>query len=128
MQFDANSPIWLQVMNSIASDIVTGKRAPGEKLPGGRNLALLYSINPNTVARVYREMEDAAMVVTKRGMGTFVTEDKARIEALRRQLAESAVREFINKMRELGVSPEEAAQLLEREANHAGKQSSDQGI
>ena len=57
MQYDANSPIWLQVMNLIRMDIVTGKRAPGEKLPGGRDLAVQFSINPNTAARVYRELE-----------------------------------------------------------------------
>ena len=115
MQYDANTPIWLQVRNSIATDIVTGRRAPGEKLPGGRDLALQFSINPNTVARVYDELEKEALVQMRRGMGTFVTEDRARIKALRSQMAEKAVREFLGKMRELGVSREEAAQMLGRE-------------
>ena len=74
MQYDANSPIWLQVMNLIRMDIVTGKRAPGEKLPGGRDLAVQFSINPNTAAR-----------------------------------------EFINRMKGLGISKEETVRLLETE-------------
>ena len=52
MQYDPNSPIWLQVMTAIKTDIVTGRRPPGEKLPGGRELAVQYTINPNTAARV----------------------------------------------------------------------------
>ena len=115
MQYDANSPIWLQVMNRIKTDIVTGRRAPGGKLPGGRDLALEFSINPNTAARVYRELESEALVETRRGMGTFVTGDSQRIEALRARIAEEAVREFIQKMRQLGVSPEEAVRLIGQE-------------
>ena len=119
MLYDANSPIWLQVMNLIKTDIVTGRRAPGDKLPGGRDIALQYSINPNTAARVYKELENEQLVETRRGMGTFVTEDAQRIEQLHMQMAEKAVHEFINKMRELGISGEEATRMLGQEANNA---------
>ena len=115
MQYDANTPIWLQVMDRIMTDIVTGALAPGEKLPGGRDMAVKFSINPNTAARVYRELESEKLAETRRGMGTFVTEDEQRIEALRSQMAEMAVCEFIQKMRQLGVSPEEAARLIGQE-------------
>ena len=57
MQFDPNSPIWLQVMTAIKTDIAAGRIKPGDKLPGGRELAVTYSINPNTAARVYQELE-----------------------------------------------------------------------
>ena len=66
MQYDPNRPIWLQVMNRIKTDIVTGRRAPGEKLPGGRDMAVEFSINPNTAARVYKERESEALVETLR--------------------------------------------------------------
>ena len=115
MQYDANSPIWLQVMNLIRMDIVTGKRAPGEKLPGGRDLAVQFSINPNTAARVYRELEDARLVETRRGMGTFVTQDTARLQALRLEMAEKAAREFTDRMTQLGFSKQETVRLLETE-------------
>ena len=115
MQYDANSPIWLQVMNLIRMDIVTGKRAPGEKLPGGRDLAVQFSINPNTAARVYRELEDARLVETRRGMGTFVTQDTARLQALRLEMAEKAAREFTDRMKQLGFSKQDTVRLLETE-------------
>ena len=55
MQYDANTPIWLQVMDRIMTDIVTGALAPGEKLPGGRDMAVKFSINPNTAAREFTD-------------------------------------------------------------------------
>ena len=51
MQFDPMRPIWLQVMGEIETGIVTGAHPPGAKLPGGRELAVQYGINPNTAAR-----------------------------------------------------------------------------
>ena len=110
MQFDSTRPIWLQVMGDIESSIVTGVRVPGEKLPGGRELAVIYGINPNTAARVYQELEKSGLCETRRGMGTFVTEDAECIAALRAELARQAVREFINKAGSLGLSKEEADQ------------------
>lgn len=115
MQFDPLHPIWLQVMGEIQTAIVTGNRQPGEKLPGGRELAVYYGINPNTAARVYQELEKAGLCETKRGMGTYVTEDRSRIDALRRELARQAVEQFLKKMNTLGISRREAVQIIEEE-------------
>ncbi len=115
MFYQPNSPIWLQVMTLIKTDIVIGRRPPGSKLPGGRDLALQYSINPNTAARVYRELEDEGLCETRRGMGTYVTQDAARVQALSSEMAESAVREFLTKMKELGISRKEIFRMLDKE-------------
>ncbi len=112
MDFEPNRPIWLQVMNALETDIVTGRRPPGDKLPGGRELALHYSINPNTAARVYQELEKAGLCETRRGLGTYVTEDQTRIRALRMELAQNAARDFLNRMETLGLSPAEISALL----------------
>ena len=121
MKFDPNRPIWLQVMAEIRNEIVTGDKPPGSKLPGGRDLALIYGINPNTAARVYQELEKEGLCETRRGLGTFVTEDAARIAALRSEMAREAVREFLGRMSRLGIAPEEVARMMrnEEENNHA---------
>ena len=98
MQFNPSAPIWMQVLEALEIDIVTGKRQPGEKLPGGRDLALQFSINPNTAARVYQELEKKGLCSTRRGMGTYVTEDTARIFALREEIAGQAVCQFLDTM------------------------------
>ncbi len=117
MQYDPNSPIWLQVMTAIKTDIAAGRIRPGEKLPGGRELAISYSINPNTAARVYQELEKEGLCGTKRGMGTFVTEDAQRIAQVRTEIVREAADRFLQKMKTLGVSPEEAADLIRKEVN-----------
>ncbi|MBQ8159177.1 MAG: GntR family transcriptional regulator [Clostridia bacterium] len=112
MQYDANAPIWLQVMSSLELDMVTGKRPPGEKLPGGRDLAVQYGINPNTASRVYQELERKGLCETRRGLGTFVTTDGARLEGLRREMAQRAVSQFLSSMDHLGISRTEAARMI----------------
>ena len=76
MNFDPMSPIWLQVAIRIKQQIVTGELPPGSKLPGGRDLAMQYGINPNTAARIYQELEREGLCATQRGLGTFVTESR----------------------------------------------------
>ncbi len=121
MKFDPNRPIWLQVMADIRTDIVTGDKPPGSKLPGGRDLALDYGINPNTAARVYQELEKEGLCQTRRGLGTFVTEDAGRIAALRQELARDAVGEFLDRMARIGIGREEAAKMImdREEKDHA---------
>ena len=117
MQFDPNAPIWLQVMTALKTDIVTGRRPPGEKLPGGRELALQYTINPNTAARVYQELEKEGLCETKRGLGTFVTGDETRVMDLRAEMARQAADRFLKDMENLGISRREAAQMILEEGN-----------
>ena len=114
--FNPNSPICLQVMTVIKTDISTGTLKPGEKLPGGRDLAMTYSINPNTAARVYQELEKENLCGTRRGMGTFVTEDAERITRLREELTREATCQFLEQMKNLGFSPREAAEIIIKEA------------
>ena len=115
MQYDPNSPIWLQVMTALKTDIVSGRRLPGEKLPGGRELALQFTINPNTAARVYQELEREGLCETRRGLGTFVTEDAARISGLRTEMARATAEQFVRHMENLGISPQEAARMILKE-------------
>ena len=87
MKFDPNRPIWLQVMTELKTDMATGKRLPGTRLPGGRDLAVQYGINPNTAARVYQELEKEGLCETRRGMGTYVTENAEHISNVRQEMA-----------------------------------------
>ena len=115
MQYDPMIPIWLQVVNRIKSRIVTGEMAPGSKLPGGRDLAVQFEINPNTAARVYQELERANLCETRRGMGTFVTEDEAVIAAVREQFIRQTIQDFLRSMAQLGETPESAARMILKE-------------
>ena len=115
MEYVSSSPIWLQVMTDLERQIVTGKRPPGSKLPGGRDLAVEYGINPNTASRVYQELEKSGLCETRRGLGTFVTENGERIAALKRHLARETIRSFLDRMEKLGFTREETENMIRME-------------
>ena len=115
MNFDPMSPIWLQVATRLKQQIVTGELPPGSKLPGGRDLALQYGINPNTAARIYQELAREGLCRTQRGLGTFVTESRETIGALREEMARQAVSRFLADLAGLGLSREEAVRLIQKE-------------
>ena len=84
----SGEPIYLQVVEQIGEAIARGDLAGGDKLPAVRKLAAELVINPNTVARAYTSLEQAGLVTTKTGSGTFVSDpalrhaDAAQINAL----------------------------------------------
>ena len=118
MEYDPMSPIWLQVVQQIKRKIVTGEMPPGSKMPGGRDLAMQYEINPNTAARVYQYLELEELCETRRGLGTFVTENTGRIAELRNQMAEDALRRFLASLEGLGMTREDAVRMLTKEENN----------
>ena len=67
-------PIYLQLMEQVRHAIETGAVRPGEQLPGIRPLAEELVVNPNTVARAYRELEAAGVLVTRRGAGVYISD------------------------------------------------------
>lgn len=112
MEFNSSLPIYLQVVTAIKRDIVTGKIALGEKLPSGRDLAIQYTINPNTASRVYREMENNGICFTKRGLGTYVSLDTDLVKRLKDEMAQELLQQFLDGMNQLGISKEEAVRLI----------------
>ena len=115
MEYNPALPIYLQAANSIKRDIVTGKLPPGAKLPSVRDLGVEYTINPNTVSRVYKELESEGVCFTRRGMGTFVTEDPGKVDQMKEEMAGTLIRDFLEGMEQLGFSRSEAIALLEKQ-------------
>ena len=74
----SNEPIYMQIVSQISEAIAKGEISAGQKLPAMRKLAAELVINPNTVARAYNELEQAGLITTKTGSGTFVNDPKLR--------------------------------------------------
>ena len=115
MEFNSRIPIYLQVIDDIKKRLVTGKIEPGDKLPSTRELAVKYSINPNTAARIYREMEQMNICYTQRGLGTFATEDKKMIEEIKKEMAKYAAKTFVEEMNKLGYGKKDMLAAIDRE-------------
>ncbi|MCP1109921.1 GntR family transcriptional regulator [Lachnospiraceae bacterium PF1-21] len=109
---DENRPIYLQLMERIEQDIVSGKYNPGDKLPSVRDLALEAGVNPNTMQKAMSELERDGLIHAKRTSGRFITEDENMIKELKRELAQEHIRAFIENMRQLGFDINEIPELI----------------
>lgn len=112
-QFDENKPIYIQIMDEIMRRISRGELKAGERVPSVRDFAREFGVNPNTVQRAYFELEREGILETKRGQGTFVTEDGERIKSLKEKLLKSIIDSFRNELESIGLSNEEILKILE---------------
>jgi len=109
-------PIYLQLMEQVRHAIETGALRPGEQLPGIRPLAEELVINPNTVAKVYRELEHEGVLELRHGAGAFVSWNagaKSVTDKLR--AGQTVVAAAIERLRSRGVSDDEIRRLFEAE-------------
>ena len=109
-------PVFIQIMEKLKRDIVTGSYRPGDKLPSVRELAAEAAVNPNTMQRAFSELEREGLVYTKRTNGRFITEDETMIKQLQEKLAREQVDQFFARMEQLGVSRVETLRMLQAAA------------
>ncbi|MEK3982436.1 GntR family transcriptional regulator [Paenibacillus sp. FSL K6-3166] len=107
IEFDNNLPIYIQIMNYIKGEIVTGKLKPGDKILSVRELASDLQINPNTVQRTFQELEREEIVETRRGMGRYVTNNEGTILTIKKEMAKDVLDRFIRGMQDLGFQGED---------------------
>lgn len=119
---DSSRPIYLQIIERVQMDIITGRYQPGDKLPSVRDLAQEAAVNPNTMQKALSELERSGLIYSQRTSGRFITEDKELIHQMKKELAAAEVSAFVAHMKQLGITPEEIRQLLaetiEEEENH----------
>lgn len=111
--FDNERPIYVQLVEKLRIEIVSGKIKIGERLPSVRELALTTRVNPNTMQKALAELESEGLVYTERTNGKFVTENKELIDKIKRKLAKEKVNNYINDMKNIGITYEEAIQYLQ---------------
>ena len=109
-------PLYLQLTEQIKRAIALGTLVPGEQLPTVKSLALELTVNPNTVARVYRELERDGVIDTSPGRGSFVSPGSAGVEVRRAvtDVARAAFEGAIREAKSLGLSREETQELMAR--------------
>jgi GntR family transcriptional regulator len=108
-------PIYLQLMEQVKHAIETGALKPGEQLPSIRPLAEELVINPNTVAKAYRELEHEGVLELRQGAGAFVSDKAPTQDAERLKAAQALVAQGIQRLRERGITDEEIRRLIEAE-------------
>jgi len=113
-QSTEKSPIYLQIIQKIKADIISGRLEAGDKMLSVREMSENYKVNPNTMQRVFLELEREGITYSQRGIGTFVSEKKDLLESLRATQAEKYAQRFVKEMKELGMQKGEVMEYLKR--------------
>ena len=112
LEFNNNYPIYLQVVDDIKRKIIKNELCPGDKLPSNSELALIYKINPNTVQRIYKQLEYENICFTRRGLGTYVSEDPEIQQKIKNEFISNLINDFIFQMDSVGFSLNEIIKTL----------------
>lgn len=106
LELNSKEPIYLQIIAYMKKKIVSGELRGGERVLSVREYATELKVNPNTVQKVYAELENQNLIYTQRGIGKFVTEDKNKINDLRQELFNETIDKFIEDSKALGFTRE----------------------
>ena len=112
--FNNERHIYIQIVEQLQIDILSGIYKQGEKLPSVRDLAKEYQVNPNTMQRAFNELEASGLVYTERGNGRFVSGENEKILITKEQIAQERIDEFMNYMFSLDLTVEEIIKMIKR--------------
>ena len=114
LDFHSGLPIYIQIVEQIQQRIVSGTLKPGDQLPTVRALAEELRVNFNTVARAYRVLDEARIISTQQGRGTYITQipPPEVSERLRRESLEALARRYISESTRMGFSGRETSQMV----------------
>jgi GntR family transcriptional regulator len=117
IDFRSGIPIYIQIMNQIRELVANGLLKPGDQLPTVRQLAIDLQVNWNTVARAYRLLDDAGLISTQQGRGTFIwtSPSDETIRRLQQQTLEGLTRRYLAEAARMGGSPQEVRQFFQKE-------------
>ena len=112
-QFTNDKPIYLQLIDYFKAQIISGDLPEGSRLDSVRDLAVKAKVNPNTMQKALSELERMGLVRTERTSGRFITDDKEKITLMKKELAESEIDAFLEKMKAMGFEKEEIIKIIE---------------
>jgi DNA-binding transcriptional regulator YhcF (GntR family) len=111
--FDNKTPIYMQLVDKIRLNIVSGKLKRGERLLSVRELALEFKVNPNTMQKALVELEQEGLIYTQRTSGKFVTENEDVIRDAKCTLAMNKAKTFMQDMESIGINKSEVLLYLQ---------------
>ncbi|MGN1234665.1 MAG: GntR family transcriptional regulator [Christensenellaceae bacterium] len=111
--FESGVPIWIQIVSLVEKRILSGEYTEELSLPTVRELAVELAVNPNTVQRAYGRLEEIGLVETRRTSGRYVTQDRARLEEIRRAKGRQALAQGCYEARALGLTKAETMRMID---------------
>lgn len=108
------SPIYLQILLYIKRGIIAGIICDGDELPSRRVLSALLGVNPNTVQKAYKLLEDEGLIQSRTGAKSYVIVTEQKLQEIREELLEDDALDAVRSLKLMGVSKEEAHNLIDK--------------
>ncbi len=105
-------PIYQQILLFIKRGAVAGNISNGDELPSRRVLSALLGINPNTVQKAFRMLEEEGLIESQAGAGSMMTLTEEKLDRLRKDLVAEEIRGIVRSLRQMGIDKEEAVALI----------------
>ncbi|WP_373166612.1 GntR family transcriptional regulator [Agathobaculum sp. Marseille-P7918] len=106
-------PIYQQILLYLKRGIVAGDFHDGDELPSRRMLSALLGVNPNTVQKAYRQLEEENLICSHTGSKSYMVLDTEKIAQIRAELLQSDVKSVVQSMKQMGLSKAEALRLIQ---------------
>ena len=108
-----NLPIYLQIILYVKRGMAAGTIQNGDEMPSRRVLSALLGVNPNTIQKAYRMLEEEGLICSHAGAKSYASVTEAQMTQIRRDLLENEVRTLVESMKQMGVTKEEAVSIIE---------------
>ena len=112
-----DTPIYLQIVRHIKRGIVSGTVKNGDELPSRRVLSALLGVNPNTIQKAYKILEDEGLIESHLGSKSYMVLDTDKSNAVRAELVEDDAKAAVEKLKDMGITKSEAIALIEKHWN-----------
>lgn len=113
--FNNNIPIYIQLVEDIKLEIISGKLNPGDKLPSVREWANIFKVNPNTMQKALSDLEELGLVYTERTNGKYVTNSQNIIVKLKEDYIKNATKKYLDDMKKIGISKDTIINYINKE-------------
>lgn len=105
-------PVYIEIIRYIKQQVVRGDLQPGDSIPSRREMAINIKVNPNTVQKAYKEMEDMGIITTQRNYQSNITTDEDFINKIKEDLINESMDAFIQSMKAINVDKKEIIQII----------------
>jgi GntR family transcriptional regulator len=112
LQFDNNKPIYIQLIEYLKFKIISGELQIGSRLESVRTMAEEAEVNPNTMQRALSELEREGLVYSQRTKGRFVTEDKTKIDEMKKNIAKIEIKKLKEILNRLGYNEDQMIEII----------------
>lgn len=119
--FDGRYPIYEQIVQELRRSLVKNEIKPGERIPSIRDMAMMLTVNTNTVQRAYQEMERQQLIYSQRGTGYFVMNDDNLVGKVKQDMVASSISQFVEEMSALGYTGSDIVKALNQHLEGGGK-------